>query len=218
MKTFHTVKQRTSGTTYRLTAGLNTLESRWDKKGRNRQDVGNIRTKTEELEVKLCREKFGRGKKGTMAIRCISKDKISKIIWLFACVPAEDCPLIFGIHGEPNGFLASPRGHGLCGYRLTVCKLSLAFFFITVRAVGRRAVRRHQWSFSCHTHTPHASCREWQRKKSSDLKIWSLITELWDWTTWLQDAKWIWLYNLIAHGLLSLVCSIYIQHLHVLLY
>lgn len=52
-KTFHTPEQRTSSTTYRLTAGLNTLESGGDEKGGNRQEEGNIRRKTEKVEVKL---------------------------------------------------------------------------------------------------------------------------------------------------------------------
>ena len=61
-KTFHTPEQRTSSTTYRLTAGLNTLESKGDEKGGNRQEEGDIRRNTVRVEVKSCGEKVWRQK------------------------------------------------------------------------------------------------------------------------------------------------------------
>lgn len=85
-----------------------------------------------------------------------------------ARVPAEDRPLVFGVHGEPNGLLASPRGHGLRGDRLTGGRLSLAFVLIAVGAVGGRAVRRHQWSFPGHAHAPHARCRTQETVRTRD--------------------------------------------------
>lgn len=56
------------------------------------------------------------------------------------CAPAEDCPLIFGVDGEPDGLLASTCGDGLCGDRLTGCGFCLSFFLIAVGAAGGGAV------------------------------------------------------------------------------
>lgn len=41
-----------------MTAGLKTLESRGGRERGNRQEEGDIRGKTEKVEVKLCGEKF----------------------------------------------------------------------------------------------------------------------------------------------------------------
>lgn len=187
MKTFHTPEQRTSRTTYRLTAGLNTLGSRWDKKGGNKTGWWEYQKKNRGSGSKIVRAKVwrGKGKKGLYIntwkyekerYTALIKIEQLHIIWLRAYVPAEDCPLVFGVHGEPNGLLASPRGHSLCGDCLTGCRLSLALFLIAVWAVGGRAVWCHQWSFSRHTHTPHTRCREWQRRNHLTIFFFTILS------------------------------------------
>ena len=165
-KAFHTPEWET----YRLTAGLNTLESRGDEKGGNRQEEDDIRRKTGKVEVKLCGATCGRERtvcKSTWKFNRKWRTPIRKSCYswaAWACVPAEDCPLVFSIHGEPNGLLASTSSDGLCGDRLTGRRHSLAFFLVAVRTAGGRAVWRHQWSFPRHTHTPHTSCRQMEEE------------------------------------------------------
>lgn len=163
-KTFHTPEQRTSSTTYRLTAGLNTLESK--KEGTDRRRA--ISEEKQRRRRQNCTGKVWKGKKGdsykggqTVPI----KTEKLHFIQVWVSVPAEDCPLIFGVHSEPNGLLASPRGDGLCGGR----RLCLAFLVIAVWAAGGRAIRCHQWSLSRHTHTPHTCCREWRIRNNLTL-------------------------------------------------
>lgn len=76
------------------------------------------------------------------------------------CVPAEDRPLVFGVHSESDGLLAGHRAHRLRGDGLTGRGIFLGLLVVAVRAVGRRAVRGHQGRFPRHAHAPHARCRQ----------------------------------------------------------
>lgn len=162
-----TQEKMTSSKTYRLTAGLNTL----CVKGGNRQNDGNSRRKTEKVEVELYEEQFG-GERENDSLRIQKKTSLQRGYrahegggcWTGACVPAEECPLVFGIYSEPKGLLASSCGHGFHGDCLTGGGLFLAFFLVAVWAVGGRAVGRHQGSLSCHTHTPHTRYGEMRGK------------------------------------------------------
>lgn len=48
------------------------------------------------------------------------------------CVPAEECPLVFGIYSKSKGLFASSCGHGFHGDCLSGGGLFLAFFLFAV--------------------------------------------------------------------------------------
>lgn len=134
-------------------------------RGGNRQNDGNSGRKTEKVEVELWGKIWRRIGKWLFRNRKKGESyngdtERTRGGGTGASVPAEKCPLVFGIYSESKGLFASPCGHGFHGNCLTGRGILLAFFLVAVWAVGGRAVGRHQGSLSCHTHTPHTRCGE----------------------------------------------------------
>lgn len=140
MKTFHTraddLEQNIPSDCWFEYSGCVTV------KGGNRQNDGNGR-KTEKVEVELHEEQFG-GERENDSLRIQEKDRatlgIQSTRWVggggggvaLERVPAEKCPLVFGIYSEPEGLLASSCGHGFLGDCLSGGGLFLAFFLVAV--------------------------------------------------------------------------------------
>lgn len=76
------------------------------------------------------------------------------------CVPAEDRPLVFGVHSESDGLLAGHGAHGLGGDGLAGRGILLGLLVVAVGAVGGGAVRRHQGRLPRHAHAPDACCTQ----------------------------------------------------------
>lgn len=101
------------------------------------------------MEVKLYRTMLGTGK-GTLGLykytwkwkrkRSPSTLHRTGVLCQCVCVPAEDRPLVFGVHSESDGLLAGHCAHRLRGDGLAGRRIFLGLVVVAVRAVGRRAV------------------------------------------------------------------------------